>query len=56
VFFGTFNVRDARFTVDIAIGTETLGNLVAERVYLRLGDNAIPLTTADVEPNQPRAV
>jgi hypothetical protein len=56
VFAGTFNVRDAYVTVDIAIGTETLGNLIAERVRLRPFDDAIPLPTTDVEPNQPGAV
>ena len=56
MFSGTFNARDALFTIDVAIGTETLGNLVAERFCFGFGDDAIPLAPADVESNQPGAV
>jgi hypothetical protein len=56
LLFGTLNVRDALFTVDIAIGTKTFGNLVAESMYVGPRDNAISLTTADVESNQPGTV
>jgi len=39
--FRTFNSSDALFAIDIAKGTKTLDNLVAERVGFRLVDNAI---------------
>ena len=56
MFSGTFNARNGLFTIDVAIGTKALGNLVAERFCFGFGDNPIPLPTADVESNQTGAV
>jgi hypothetical protein len=41
MFSGTFNARDAFFTINVAIGAEARGDLVTECVCIGFGDNAI---------------
>ena len=53
---GPFNGRDAVMAINVAKGSETLGDFVAERVCLRFGDDPFTLPSTDVETNETGAV